>query len=279
MISLTMVLAAFCGGVFGSAIGALPAFIFVGFTGIVGVAVQLAGGPPTILNDVAFGNLFGPHISFGPAVAATAFAASRRKKIHSGLDIVVPLIKTNDISVLLVGGLFGIMGYILNTYFSAIKLPTDTIALTVIIIGVIARLIFGSTGLTGSFDKVSGEKRKFISNPNMFAFNGLIAFAIAFGVANVVHATQISVIGFAISALSLVFLQMGFAFPVTHHITMTTGYATMASGNIYVGALFGLLAYIVEDIICKTINSYCDTHIDPPAAAIFICAFIIFIFL
>ena len=40
---LTTLLAAFAGGLFGAAIGALPAFIFVGFAVLIGIAAGMGG--------------------------------------------------------------------------------------------------------------------------------------------------------------------------------------------------------------------------------------------
>ena len=104
------ILAAFGGGLFGAAIGALPAFIFTGFIGLIGIAVLASGGSPAILNDVTFGSLFGPHIAFAGGVAAAAFAANKKKYLENGTDILKPLNKFGDPMVLIVGGLFGILG-------------------------------------------------------------------------------------------------------------------------------------------------------------------------
>lgn len=52
--TLTGILAAFGGGIFGAAIGALPAFEFVGFLVIVGVGIQMATGHSTFFG-IPFG--------------------------------------------------------------------------------------------------------------------------------------------------------------------------------------------------------------------------------
>ncbi|MGE5454405.1 MAG: permease, partial [Methylocystaceae bacterium] len=143
MISLFDVMAAFGGGVLASAIGALPAFIFAGLLVVAN------------LTDLAFGPLFGPHIAFAGAVAATAFAAKRG--LESGKDILAPLIKMNDGTVLLVGGIFGAFGMIVQKYLASIKTPTDTVALTVVITCVAARLIFGNRRLFSKYIVPDGK--------------------------------------------------------------------------------------------------------------------------
>ena len=77
--SLAGFLAAFGGGVLGASIGAVPAFIFVGFIGLIGVAVLAAGGGTAILDHVAFG-LWAPSAGgFAAGVAAAAYAKTKGK--------------------------------------------------------------------------------------------------------------------------------------------------------------------------------------------------------
>src|SRR3954471_23178282 len=103
-----LLLAAFAGGLFGAAIGGLPAFIFTGFAVLLGVAAGLGGSEFNVLaapNDpqgIAFGVVFGPHISFAAGAAAAAFAA--RGDIVDGKDIATPLAGLGDPLPLLVGG-------------------------------------------------------------------------------------------------------------------------------------------------------------------------------
>ncbi|WP_462410566.1 hypothetical protein [Neobacillus sp. Marseille-QA0830] len=272
----TLILAAFGGGIFGAVLGALPAFIFTGFIGLIGVGVLSAGGPATILNDITFGTLFGPHIAFAGGVAAAAFAANNKHELESGADILTPLNKTHDLQVLLVGGMFGIIGYLINYLYAYLKIPVDTVAMTVFTSGLIARFLFGHTGLTGKYTSTNGEKRHFIPNKQSLGF--VLVYSLGFGlvVSYLVDLTQINVLGFVISAALLIFLQFGIDIPITHHITLVAGYATIASGSVLVGALFAVIAGLLGEVIGNTFNSYVDTHIDPPATTIFLCSLFIF---
>jgi hypothetical protein len=275
--SWELLLAAFGGGVFGAVFGALPAFIFTGFLGLLGVGVISAGGPATILNDITFGTLFGPHISFAGGVAAAAFAANKRHCNTSALDITIPLKKTNDISVLLVGGLFGIIGYLINSVLVHFSTPVDTVACTVFLSCVISRFVFGHSGLIGKFTpQQAGERREFIPGAKSLGFVMIYSLGIGLVISYLVDLTQINVLGFVISAALLILLQFGVDIPVTHHITLVAGYATIASGSILVGALFAIIAGIIGEIAGRTFNSYVDTYIDPPATTIFICSLFIF---
>lgn len=281
--SLELILIAFGGGVLGALIGALPAFIFTGFVGLIGIGVVCAGGPPTILNDVTFGAFLGPHIAFAGGVAAAAFAANKKKLLDSGMDTTVPLNKFQDKSVLIVGGIFGILGHLVNYLYSTVwALPTDTVAMTVITSGIIARLVFGKTGLLGVRKSVTAEmaattevKRRILPTSKTVTYDIIMALGLGIVVSYIANLTEVASIGFCVSAASLVFSQMGFSVPATHHITSIAGLAGVLSGSIYIGALFAVLAAIIFEIVALNFNSNADTHIDPPAASIFICAFII----
>ncbi len=285
--TLEVLLAAFGGGIFGAAIGALPAFIFAGFVGLAGVAIVGSGGSVDLLGQVVFGTLLGPHIAFGGGVAAAAFAANKKKSLDAGVDILTPLMKTNDASVLIVGGLFGVLAYVINYFYAGVlALPTDTVAMTVFTSGIIARFVFGSTGLFGKYEPentgggapVEGSvvtKRKFTPDAKSLTTTVVLSLGLGLVFSYAVQVTQIAVLGFVISAASLIFAQTGFPIPTTHHITLIAGVATLASGSIFVGAIFAVLAGVLGEIALLTFNSHCDSHIDPPATAIFIMTFII----
>ena len=100
MIPIVDVAVAFGSGVFAASIGALGAFIMCG--------VLVVANMP----DLAFGLYFGPHVSFAAGVGAAAYAG--RKGLIAGNNIAVPLIKFNDSMILLVGGLFGIGGLLVQ---------------------------------------------------------------------------------------------------------------------------------------------------------------------
>ncbi len=169
--SLTLLLAAFAGGLFGAAIGTLPAFLFAGVAVVISVAAAAAGSDFDFIGNVAFGPVFGPHVSFAGGVAAAAFAA-RRGDLENGRDIAAPLAGVNDPITLIVGGLFGAGGYVVVTFLNRLLTHgepglfyltyTDTIALTVVISAIVARLMFGRTGLFGRLDAEAQQRGRFV---------------------------------------------------------------------------------------------------------------------
>lgn len=267
-----MMLAAFGGGLFGAMLGALPAFILVGFVGLAGLAA-VTGAPIDLVGGVAFGPFLGPHVAFGGGVAAAAFS-HRKGQLEAGGNILMPLVKYNDPVTLIVGGLFGALAYVINyTYGSVLHIPTDTVAMTVLTSGMIARLVFGKSGLFGD-TKVAG--RKYVPDAKMLLF--LIVLGAGIGAVSSYYTitTGVVTLAFCISAASLAFAQMGYPVPGTHHISLVSAYAASATGNIAMGILFGAIAAIVGEVINLVFNSHGDSHIDPPAGTIFILSLLIF---
>lgn len=270
-----LILAAFGGGIFGSLIGGTTAFIFTGFTGLVGIAVLLGTGDSTFLDTVAFGPFFGPHVAFVGGVAAAAYSGvvkarlgkSEEAKVYvDGPDTMTPIFRVKDPVVLLVGGIFGIGGLLLNQFIVGTGLKADTIAMSVVTMGIVVRLVFGRQGIFGKYP--AGEK-KFGFGGKSIAFTLLYGFALASVVSYAVIVTGVNSIGFTVSAISLIFLYTSANnFPVTHHISMVAGFAALASGNVIVGALFGAGAALLGEYVNRATNTHVKTHLDMPAIVI-----------
>ncbi|MGL4607711.1 MAG: hypothetical protein ACRCU3_09640 [Eubacteriaceae bacterium] len=299
----TMLIAAFGGGLLATLIGGVSSFIFTGLTVLAAIMGGDFGAPA--IGIISFGSWFGPHVAFGGAVAGAAFAMTRNH-IENGQDIVTPLAKFGDPMVLIVGGIFGMVGFLIQYLVSAVLGPilftgilgagaaawTDTVALTVMLSGMIVRLVFGKTGLTGKAP--AGESRKWFPSGQRLAFIvtmglgiGLLIGGVAgtlgtLGLAGSAEAemlfSSLPVIGFAVAAISLIFISMGYAFEGWHHIVLPAGstavimFTATASpvAALVGGAITGIVGAIVGEWAGMTFNSFADTHIDPPAVTIFI---------
>ena len=272
--------AAFGGGVFGASVGALPAFILCGLAAVVGPAVSLATGNPAFTNDIAFGPMLGPHTAFAGGVAAAAYAARIGKLPSGGRDLASGLMGLDSPDVLVVGGLFGALGYVLAWLFGQVpnigSQPwTNTVALSVVATAMIARLVFGTSGPFGTVRRGDNRWRPsetaawlpWMSQPNQLLVIGLgMALAISW-VTMQIPATAAVWFGFA--GASLVFLQFGTKMPVWHHIALSTTTAVVVSGgNMWWGVAFGLGAVFVGEIMAMLFLAHGDTHIDPPAATL-----------
>ena len=293
--SLLALLAAAGGGFFAAAIGALQAFIFTGFAVLAGVGVAMLGGGSGFISFVAFGPVFGPHIAFAGGVAAAAYAARVGKDI-AGKDIVSPLIQIERPDVLAVGAGFGMFGYLLQLGIANIPgfgTLTDSVALTVFLSALVVRLAFGRMSLTGRPPAGRGMTRfaprddaawvRWQERPVPLTVLGLGAGLLAAGLTLTIIRLYPDAAGvaptlmFGFSAMSLLFLSLGMSFPVTHHITLIAGVAAATflpifGGNevaaLLVGAVFGMLSGWVAEFFARVLHNHGNTHIDPPAAAI-----------
>jgi hypothetical protein len=293
-IELTYLLAAFGGGLFGAAVGGQPSFILTGFAAMIGVALVLAEVEFNWIGIVTFGPIFGPHIAFGGGVAAAAYAA-RRGNLSSGRDIATPVM--GDPMALLVGGAFGIFGYLCNQFLAGTLLDgaswTDTIAVTVAVSAIVVRLVFGTTGMFGTVAEDHETGRLSVSSSAVWVGHqgawvvtavlslgtgllGAFAMVAVFDVAPDL-ANSVRVLVYASSAASLLLLQFGQPGPVTHHMTLCGAVVAgtmLAAGAdptlaLIVGALAGGVGSgLLGELSARVFLIHGDTHIDPPAIAI-----------
>jgi len=269
---------AFGAGIFGAAVGGLPSFILCGFAAMIGAATgQL--DKSSYLGGVAFGLILGPQISFAGGAAAAVYAA-KKGKLANGRDIATALMGLKSPDVLLVGGLFGVIGYILWWAIAQIPLGstglTNPIALSIIINAIIARLVFGKTGVFGKVP--AGDNRWRASKihswlPWQTAPMELLTIGLGFGIA-VAYATklypQFYGLWFGVAAASLILLQFGATVPVWHHIALAAEQVmVLAGGDLWWGVSFAVLGAFLGDFYGQLFTAHGDNHIDPPSASLF----------
>ncbi|BES65668.1 hypothetical protein SANA_21070 [Gottschalkiaceae bacterium SANA] len=281
----TTLIFAFFAGIFASAIGPLMTFVFCGIFGIVGVAAVAAGAQVDILGTFAFGIWFGPHVAFAGAVAALSYA-QKRGYIESGRDITLPMMNMKKPDVLIVGGLFGAMGYVTNALVGmALPGKIDTIAASIVITSVLAKLLFDNSGLFGKVDeedqKLGGRYSIFAKNnwvPYMATPPMLLTLALGIGglsayTVKMLLATSIAGLAaplmFLICAVPLALFYVGLPVPVTHHIAIGAGYAVFASGgNLFWGFAGAIIGAFAGEFFARLWLVYGKTHIDPPACSV-----------
>ena len=330
-----LLLSAFAGGAVGAAFGALPAFVFTGFMVVAGEAAALVAsvlGPDlsgamaaemgAITGSVAFGSVFGPHISFAGGAAAAAYAA-KKGYMDTGFDFHeaknITYAFGTKVDVLVVGGLFGMLGAVITAISVSFGFPWDPIAIGVVLSALCHRLVFGyrligasDHGLLDMTPFARGERRtdtvgtvpdhaKAASDrfavepwlPHQYKWGGVGFLGLVAGVLGAYTAVETGspFLAFGISAASLLFLNLGVEhFPVTHHITLTSGTMALAalategggvlSGAsdataVVVGGLFGVVCALFGEGFQRIFYAHGDTHWDPPAAAIVFGTFVI----
>ncbi len=287
-------IAAFGGGAFAAAIGGVEAFIFTGILSIIGAVAGMAGAADasgTLIN-MAFGSFFGPHISFAGAVAGAAYA-KKKGVLENGADIVTPLVGLNEPDTLLVGGVFGVIGFLLKTFIVdnlfagtiSPRLVTDGPGIVVFFSAVIVRLVFG--GKLRTSDRVISEGKVFTNTLVMsicysIVVAGVYAWMASTG-AEGTFAGLYHVLIFGLAAVGLTFAVAGHAYAGHHHVWIIAAEAAVQSyahtGNAFAclicGVICGTIAGILGDVDGNVFNCGTDSHIDNPAFAIFIMTFVV----
>ena len=320
---LLLLITALAGGAFGAAIGALPAFVFTGFVvflgeGLailqreVGAAVEavpageLAVG---VTGVIGFGAVTGPHVAFAGGVAASAYAGKRYPEMkpegwdyHFGKDILYAFGTKPD--VLAVGAIFGALGLVIARVAGGLGLPTDGIALSVVLTALLARVAFGYP-LIGDFAGSSvfdmspferGERRVATDGgaageedadrlatepwlPHQYTWSGVSTIGVVGGILGgyIWIETGSIFLGYAISAMSLLFLELGVEkIPVTHHITLMGAVGAVVASPlvgsepvvVLVAGAVGALSGVAGEVTQRIFYSHSGTHVDPPAMAI-----------
>jgi MFS family permease len=310
---IVLLIAAFAGGMFGASIGALPSFIFTGFVVLLGETAQSLVGEITeagglgaelatgITGTIGFGPVTGPHIVFAAGVAASAYAGKNYPELepegwdyHFGKNILRAFGTRPDI--LLVGGVFGVLGLLIARISGGIGLPLDGVALSVMTTAIIARPVFGypivgSPAGSGYLDMTPFENEQDRGDgsgrlatepwlPQQYKWVGVTVIGVAAGILGAWTwlITGTFFLAYGVSAASLLFLQLGVEdFPVTHHITLGgSSFAAvagpMAGGSevviIIAGLVGGVIGALLGEVTQRVMYAHSGTHVDPPAMAI-----------
>ncbi|WP_336249858.1 hypothetical protein [Stomatohabitans albus] len=298
-VNLYWLIAAAAGGLFGAAIGGNIAFGFTGITILLGLAVATVTDSSYVIDFVAFGPIFGPHISFAGGAAAAAYAA-KKGYLETGRDLNTPLVSLDKPDVLLVGAGFGVLGYLIKAIVSYIPYlgeKVDAVALTVLLSGLIARAMFSSTPVAKWAATLDGDRHwvPWQERPGQVAVLSVGSSVLAIGIAmylvqiegiNPALAGFAPILPFALSAICIILLVLGANMPVTHHITLTSAlgavtYLPIVGGNMFValviGVIFGLIAGFGAEFVQRLFYANGDTHIDPPAGIIWFNTFLILV--
>lgn len=269
--NLETLLLAFFSGAMGAMIGGTATFVITGFIGLIVLIISHCGGDVTLLNNEVLNLIFMPCVCFNGATAGMAFSANRRNHKLNGADGNRSLYFTGDYRVLLVSGVFGLVGYLVYYLLTCLKLSADIGAFTVLSVNFLIRFLFG----TGKIMKKPEVPLLRKATMDFWIFQ--ILFALIIGVVSgyFILKTGLITIGFSMSALSLIFAFSNPEFPVTHHITMVVGYAILMINSLLIAVIFGVISQIIFIVFTNYFNVDLDTHVDGPAASIGLCSLVL----
>ena len=258
-----------------------------------------------ITGTIGFGAVTGPHIAFAGGVAATAYAGQKYPEMepddwdyHFGKNILYAFGTKPDI--LAVGAVFGVLGMLITQVMTGLGFPTDNIALSVVATAFLARLAFGYplVGRVGGssildMSPFEREEKRVAADggtktdrlatepwlPHQYEWSGVTAIGVVGGILGgfIWLETGSIFLGYAISAMSLLFLNLGVEkIPVTHHITLLGAVGAViampAIGSepivLLVAGAFGAISGLLGEVSQRIFYSHSGTHVDPPAMAI-----------
>lgn len=291
---IVTVITAFASGVLGTSLGAVAAVIMTAVVALVGIGANIAGADFNLVSGVAFGMFLGPQVSFGPACCAAAYA-KKKGYLADSHDVFTPLITTHRADVLIVGGLFAVFGWYLNTAIASVANGgIDSVALTVTIISLVAKVLFGGS-LIGTVE--GGGKRFAIDSPcwlewqtsrrgfvmlltggTIGAISGYLVIAMcgmAAETGNEALAAMSTLPVWAVAVILFMFMGTGRNIPVFHHIGLPAAYAAKMAVDAGAGedallwaVAFGILGCYMGDWTAKLFDVNGDGYVDPPSATI-----------
>ncbi|MFC4407622.1 hypothetical protein [Haloarchaeobius iranensis] len=271
---------------------------------------ELVGGLSGI---IGFGAVTGPHIAFAGGVAASAYAGKKYPEMepegwdyHFGKNILYAFGTKPDI--LAVGAIFGVFGALFNQFAGALLVVsgtgvTDSIALTVVVSAFVARAVFGypivgksagssildmspfereepRTVADGGEVPIEHEGRLATEPwlPHQYKWSGVTAIGLVGGILGgyIYILTGSIFLGYAISAMSLLFLNLGVEkIPVTHHITLIGAVGAVVLQPefgpvvaLLAAGVFGAVSGLLGEVTQRLFYAHSGTHVDPPAMAI-----------
>ena len=155
---------------------------------------------------------------------------------------------------------------------------TDTIAVTVVISNIAARLIWGKTSVFGTVSSTGGRRFRPDDSatwlPWQQNFSHVLAIGLSVGLAASYLASRSGLtagadaLSFGIATTVLIFLIMDRKVPVTHHIALPAAVGVLSGAGFLGGAMCGVAGAIVGEIGSRVFLIHGDTHIDPPAVGI-----------
>lgn len=322
-----LAIAAFAGGIVGASLGALPSFTLAGIVIVAGEAASIVGRSlaaateavdpslPMIASGltgtIGLGPLLGPHVAFAAGIAATAYAADRgyiedTAEYHPAKSIDLSLGSKPD--VLLVGGVFGVLGYVVAVISgSVLRLPLDPIALGIVVSAFVHRAAFGyalvgrpEDGWLNMQPYYDGLTRPGTDRPVVEPFlpyqsawinNLVLGLGVGLFSAYIAYRTASPFLAFGLAIVMFAFVIIGtWNPPITLHMALPASIAALALlpaeyglaemtptvvaaevpflTALLLGGVFGAIAGLAGEFFARTLYAHADTHLDPPAAAI-----------
>lgn len=270
---MVWLMGSFGGGALGAAMGPLSSIVLWGVVLVVAGVAGLITGDSGLVWNIGFNPIVGAHIVYASGVGALAYAA-HRGYVESGLDILTPLAGLGKPDVLLVGGAFGILGYLVERVGTGLDIPTDNVALSIFVSGVIARTIFDKGWLKNRYQGCAVKPKLWPCKDEilmMIVLGATVSIAGSFGAMIV----KDPLIPFGLALVFIVYLQMGFKCEAWHHVVLIAAITSLHGGGspaaMICGVVLGTLAAVVSACLFKLWVDGTNSFVDPTVTSIAIC--------
>lgn len=307
-IDIIPIILAFFAGCLGAAAGGVIAFAMTGFAGLICVGGLLTGSAAAGLINIAFGFVWHPAVTFFTGAMAAGYA-HKRGYLASGKDVATPLISLKKPDVIVAGGVFGVIGYLVMTLLTSssyLGIKVDGGAITIVLVSVIMKLIWEKGDLFGKVPAdIKAKGGRFSTHhdncwtPHMRTGWEKIMYCIAWGGTAVactmvcfnVGGADIATLGYSpaylcffLAAVWLAFAMTGAPIAAAHHYALPAGYAVCGAlmcgvTDPFLIILWGLSMSMVGafagDFLSDCYTNYGEVFIDPPASGIFVSSLII----
>lgn len=331
---LEFILAAFAGGIIGASLGGLPSFTIAGLVIVAGEAATIVGRSVAaateavdpalpmiatgLTGSIGLGPALGPHVAFAGGVAAAAYAGKHGYipgdgAYHPAKAVDLPL--GSRPSVLLVGGGFGIVGYLAATISGGVlRLPLDPVAFGIVVSAFVHRAAFGypiiGSPANGWLDMSPYERGETRANsdrplvepwlPYQSAWINNLVLGLGVGLLSgyIAYRTASPFLAFGLAIVMFVFVVIDRGNPpIVLHMALPASIAALslmpASYGlaemtpalvasevsfllaVVLGGVFGAIAGVAGEFFQRTLYAHADTHLDPPATAIVFTTFLI----
>ena len=282
-VAMEMVALAACAGACGALIGGNGVFVMYGFAGLGYTLAQACGVEIPLFNELVLNLFLLPAVIFNGACMAAGYAGVLGR--FQGNDINHSLSSLGSTSVLLMGALGGVLGYLVISVLNAVGFPADTGAVTVVIVSTVGRVLSTRFRRGGMGDELNERETRPLpvllsdlahAGVRFWAFQVVEGLFLACAGTAVARLTGNTTLGFYVTAALILLLMMDMGFPACHHTVLIAAYALAETGSFAVGVAFGLAAHLLSLVFQVCLNTGRATHLDPPACTIASLSLVIF---
>lgn len=272
-LTVQALIAAFGGGLLGACMGGLPTITLWGAVLMIAGTANVATGNAEVLWAFGFNPLIGAQCAFIGGASAACYAW-RIKRLPSGQDISKPLSSLQRVDVLCFGGIAGVLGLCVQSLGEYFQIPTDNVALSVVVIGWLTRFALDPHWLSSRKEALKNTEGYcgFFPKGKDLATLLFMGFFIGFGGGLASYMMGNNMILFGLALVFIIYIQTGFGGYTWHHMVLIGSTIGVQTGGSLYGLFWAGIMAAVTGVICRCIENLTmpgtNSYIDPPVTSI-----------